>query len=138
MNASEKKSGLWFDAKQLSQFQECIDESELKEGETYFTVYYLDDEMLVPQLTPVTFIGRQLDGDEPEDTLYFQDYDSYRQGLRWPPNQTGDSQPDVTGVRVTITSVKSSESTDVCSYEQALDSILKCALRRRSQKVSSK
>jgi hypothetical protein len=133
MNENDKKSPLRFDARDLPRSQESIDESDLQEGETYFWVYYLDEKMLIPELTPIVFLGRHLEGDDAQDLLHFQDYDSYRQGVRWAGGQTEVSEVDVTGVHATVTSIKSGESTDVCSYEQALDSLLKCSLRRRSQ-----
>ena len=51
-------------------------------GETYFAVHFLDDQMLVPELDPLVFIGRNL---EPGDSgrLYFQDATSYISGIRY-------------------------------------------------------
>jgi len=52
MNENDRKSALRFEARELPRFQECVDESDLQEGETYFRVYYLDEKMPIPELTP--------------------------------------------------------------------------------------
>ena len=126
MNRDNWESGLLFPARQLSRSQKHVDESDLREGEVYFTVSYLDDDMRIPLLTPVVFLGRRLESDDAEGMLHFQDYDSYRQGVRW-----NDLQPDdIRGVHGTITSIESGESTDVSDFEHALESLLRCSLRR--------
>jgi hypothetical protein len=62
-----------FEARELKPYAEPVSPEELKIGETYFAVLFLDDDGLVPTLEPKIFIGRDL---EPEDDgkLYFQDY----------------------------------------------------------------
>jgi hypothetical protein len=130
MTERQEGDGVWFDAREVPRFQEPVEEGELRVGEVYFTVSYLDEDMLVPELVPVAFLGRQLDGDDIEGMLYFQDYDSYRQGVRW-----AESCTEVSGVNATIFSIKSGESTDVFDYERALESLLKCSLRRRTSQT---
>ena len=71
MSSHTNRSSLRFDARDLSPFQECVDEKDLREGEIYFTVSFLDEDMAVPELKPVVFLGRQLDGDNVEGMLYF-------------------------------------------------------------------
>jgi len=61
-----------FEARDLKHYGEFVQPSDLIEGETYFAVQFLDDQMLVPKLDPLVFVGRNL---EPGDAgrLYFQD-----------------------------------------------------------------
>ena len=98
----------------------------LPEGETYFAVHFLDDQMLVPELDPLVFIGRNL---EPGDfgRLYFQDADSYRSGNRY--GKRGDRKD---GGEIKIHVVE--ENTPfVLEFERALDELLRCSLRREER-----
>src|SRR5437899_1017103 len=73
---------LHFAGRDLKPYDEFAAASDLSEGETYFIVHFLDDRMLVPELRPLVFIGRDR---EPEDAnmLYFQDAGSYIAGVRY-------------------------------------------------------
>ena len=46
-----------FEARDLKPYGEYVKSSSLVEGKTYFAVHFLDDQMLVPELDPVVFIG---------------------------------------------------------------------------------
>ena len=71
-----------FEERELKPYAEPVPPEELKNGETYFAVPFLDDDGLMPTLEPLVFIGRDLDpGDEGK--LYFEDYGSYRGGVRF-------------------------------------------------------
>ena len=66
---------------------EPISREVLKVGHVYFTLRFVDDEILIPILEPIVFIGRNLDpGDT--DRVYFQDAVSYRDGVRHGPGAT--------------------------------------------------
>ena len=83
---------LRFESRDLKPYQEYVSASALTEGETYFRVQYLDDQMLVPELRPLVFIGRDREvGDSGQ--LYFQDADSYVAGVRY-GSENGDSRAE--------------------------------------------
>ena len=67
--------------RELKPYAQPVDPAGLRERITYFMVQFIDDEMLIPVMEPVTYIGRDL---EPEDLsqLYFQDAESYMAGAR--------------------------------------------------------
>lgn len=110
-----------FEERELKPYAEPFSPEELKTGETYFAVLFLDDDGLVPTLEPLVFIGRDLEpGDE--EQLYFQDYGSYRGGVRF-----GTASSDGEAVFHT------GRQKDVYDYEHALDVLLVCALRRRKK-----
>src|SRR5678810_629209 len=71
-----------FEARDLKPYGEYVKSSSLVEGKTYFAVHFLDAEMIVPELGPLEFIGRNLD---PGDSgrLYFQDAAYYMSGIRY-------------------------------------------------------
>jgi len=50
-----------FKARDLKPYGEYVKSSGLVQGETYFAVHFLDDQMLVPELDPLVFIGRNLE-----------------------------------------------------------------------------
>ncbi len=112
-----------FKARELKPYAEPVSASELREGSIYFFHQYVDDEMLVPTLDPVVFVGRNLEpGDE--DRVYFQDVDSYRRGIRYDSvTKKGDDAEFYSG--------SEKELGHVFEYERALDQLLACSLRRR-------
>ena len=109
-----------FEARDLKAYGEYVQPSELVEGETYFAVQYLDDQMLVPELDPLVFIGRNVElGDS--GRLYFQDATSYMFGIRY-----GDSGNAKIHVHVI-----DENAPFVFDFEGALDDLLRCSLRRQ-------
>ena len=66
----------------LKPYSEPVALDELREGAPYFSLNFLDEEMLLPMLEPVTFVGLDLaEGDN--GIVYLQDLESYRSGLRF-------------------------------------------------------
>jgi hypothetical protein len=57
-------------------YSEPIDLSELKQGNLYFMLNYFDEEVLIPELQTLVFLGREVTG-EKNSLLYFQDIESY-------------------------------------------------------------
>ena len=112
-----------FEARDLKPYAEPVSSSELEAGHTYFSVQFIDEEMLIPRLDPLVFLGRDLlPGDA--GLLYFQDADSHRAGIQLEGRnaRAGQfyAQPDT-------------EIQHVFSFEQALDLLLSCSLRRRGR-----
>jgi hypothetical protein len=73
---------VYFEGRELKEYAEPVLANELREGEIYFSVNYVDDDMLIPVMETVVFIGRNL---EPGDVgqVYFQDVESHREGVRY-------------------------------------------------------
>jgi hypothetical protein len=113
---------LRFEARDLKPYGEYASEATLVEGKTYFAVHFLDDEMLVPELWPLVFIGRDR---EPSDSgkLYFQDAESYFAGARY---------ESVTGAEDVEFHTVDSGTPAVFEFEKALEVLLRCSLRRRA------
>ena len=108
-----------FEERELKPYSEPVSPDELQIGETYFTVLFLDTNGDVPVLEPRVFIGRNLEpGDEGK--FYFQDYVSYRRGIRIDTTTKDDEAIFETG-----------REKHVFEYERALDVLMFCALRRR-------
>jgi len=109
-----------FEARELKPYAEPVPPEELKKGETYFAVLYLDDDGLIPAVEPKVFIGRDLEpGDEA--TFYFQDYVSYRNGIRFETAPGAEESVFETGAEKHI-----------FEYERALDLLMTCAIRRKT------
>ena len=95
---------------------------ELKTGAIYFFVNFVDEEMVIPTMDTVVYIGENLEpGDE--DRVYFQDIDSFNRGVRY--DSEGDGEPALfqTGSK--------HEIGHVFTFEHALDVLLRCSLRRK-------
>jgi hypothetical protein len=112
-----------FEERELKPYAEPVSLEELKTGETYFAVLFVDDDMRVPILEPKVFVGRDLEpGDDGQ--LYFQDYDSYQRGVRFDDSTGDEGAVFETGAEK-----------HVFEYERALDLLMVCALRRRKPRT---
>lgn len=111
---------LQFDARELQLFSEPVRRAELKEGSIYFSVFFVDDTFLIPGLEPYIFVGRDIDDEEPG--LYFQDAQSYRRGIRH--DSAIEGQP-------VIFVVDSDDDLNHFEYEEALEQLMVCSVRRR-------
>src|SRR6185503_7709323 len=113
-----------FEGRELKPYAEPVPASSLREGAVYFSVNFHDEAMQVPALEPVVFVGKNLDpGDERQ--VYFQDFESYRNGARYKdPEPENDSN-----------FFKGSEDRigHIFEYDKALDVLLACALRRQKR-----
>ena len=113
---------LRFEERELKPFAEPVPAARLKEGSVYFSVNYMDDEMLIPTLEPLVFVGRDLDSGD-AGQVYFQDVNSYRQGIRHDSAANDD--------RAQFWSGTEKETSHIFEYAPALDELMRCALRRR-------
>lgn len=114
-----------FEERELKPYAEPVSASDLKEGSVYFSVGFVDDEMLIPVVKTLVFIGRNL---QPTDVgqLYFQDVVSYGHGLRYPG---GDAYEGVAEFH----RITEGQSGFAFEYEAALNQLLSCSLRRRAK-----
>ena len=111
-----------FAGRELKPYAEPVEPDQLKIGEIYFGVYFLDKDGFVPILEPRVFIGHDLEPED-KDKLYFQDFASYMKGLRYDTPSAGDEAVFETGAEK-----------HVFEYERALDVLLSCSLRREKGK----
>lgn len=116
----EGTSTLWFDAREIQAFSTPVQGNALEEGSVYFSVFFVDEDFLIPGLEPYIFIGRDIDMGEPG--LYFQDMRSYRRGVR---------HDSTTKSQLAIFVVDSDDNLNHFEYEQALEELMMCSLRRR-------
>src|SRR5262249_518821 len=111
---------------------EYVKPEQLREGDTYFTVGYADPDLLLPSLEPVVFIGR--DVEQPgSDYIYFQDIDSYRDGV--PPrvrlhHANGEEGGELRGLLQRF----GSDTPGVMDYENGVNELLRCYIRRETLK----
>lgn len=113
-----------FEARELKPYAEPVSVENLRVGSIYFSLTFVDDEMLIPTLEPIVFVGRDLEAGD-QGVLYFQDLDSYRHGLRYE-----DAQEDIHG---TFLTGSVDQLGHVFDFECALDVLLACSLRRRNE-----
>jgi hypothetical protein len=109
-----------FEARELEPFAKPVGGAELKEGSVYFSVFFVDYDFLIPGMDPYVFVGRDIYPEEPG--LYFQDIDSYRRHGRYSIANEG---------QLTTLVVDSDDNLNHHEYEQALEELMVCSLRRR-------
>jgi hypothetical protein len=80
-----------FESRELPPYAEPVSASVLNPGEVYFSVQFLDENLLIPTMEPFVFLGKNLSGDD-EDCLYFQSFESYRQGIRFESTSEEDAR----------------------------------------------
>jgi hypothetical protein len=113
-----------FDARDLTSYARPIETNALVPGETYLSIQYVDDALLIPTIETMVFVGRNL---EPNDTdfLYFQDVECYLKGMEY-----GSKPLKEIGFRP----FQEKGAKHIFEYESALDELMKCSLRRRAAK----
>jgi len=116
-----------FAERELRPHAEPVTPSELREGSVYFALQFVDEELLIPSLEPVVFIGKDLN---PGDVghLYFQDMDSHRQGVR---HQSAANSSAAQFYRQPEAEVR-----HIFEYERALEGLMACSLRRTRARVT--
>ena len=120
---------MYFEDREIKAYGDFIRASDLVVADVYFRVSYLDEDMLIPEMVPLVFIGRNLDPEQPG--LYFQDAGSYLAGERYEP-----ANDRITGPRGGfggwLETMPEDEFSNVFEFERGLDSLLACSLRRRN------
>lgn len=129
-----------FEARELKDYVEPVPATDLVVGQVYFKVAYADQDLMVPQLEAVVFIGRDL---HPAGAgLYYQDVESYLDGRRFQLGDLADADlfpadPDEQAMAWEVNEARfeyerPSALSDVCEFDAALDQLLACALRRKA------
>jgi hypothetical protein len=131
-----------FESRDLKPYGDYVRSVDLIEGHVYFRIGYLDKEMLVPEMIPLVFIGRELDAGD--HRLYFQDAASYLGGQRYPQEGwvtvEADSEPPKIGPAGHagwFETMEDREFSGVFEFEQGLNELLSCSLRRRDHEVEA-
>lgn len=70
-------------------YAEPVDASDLKLGSIYFMVGFIDDEMKIPLVETLVFLGQDIHG-EGTESIYFQDAASYFDGVPSPKSDDED------------------------------------------------
>jgi hypothetical protein len=111
-----------FEERRLQPYAEPVTADGLEEGRVYFMMNYIDEALLIPTLQPLVFVGFDL---APGDSgrVYFQDLDSHQRGVRFELEAEAESAEFITG--------SADEIGHLFEFEQALEELLRCAVRRR-------
>ena len=110
---------LHFGARELKPYAEPVSSDVLEEGEVYFSINFADENMTIPAMAPLVFIGRNLREEDEGVVLYFQDFDSHKERSRNSLNDRSGYQSGVEGL-----------FKHVFEYERALEVLMRCSLRR--------
>jgi len=107
-------SNMRFEARELKPYAEPVTASLLKEGNVYFSVHFADKELIIPTLEAWVFAGRKLDPNDDENHLWFQDVESYREGIRYDSATEENSRSKSQQTRTSITFLSSSARSTCC------------------------
>ena len=110
-----------FEARDLKPYAEPVVASQLEEGEVYFSVVFVDDDMAIPVMRTWVFAGKTFDEEIREDRLIFQDVESYLQGVRYDSDNESEGEFHLQQQRYV---------NHIFEYEHALEVLMSCSLRR--------
>ena len=110
-----------FEERELQPFSTPVSATELREGSVYFAVTYTPENMTIPLMETLMFVGRNLDPGT-VGQVYFKELRCYRLGIRNDDETSNDN--DDRGW------LKEDELNHIFEYEDALDGLMWCSLRR--------
>lgn len=111
--------------RELPTYAEPVRATDLEVGETYFTVQYLDEDLLFPVVETLILTHRK-QGEDGNTVFGSQDLRSYRAGIRQGP-------PDAESA--IFYSQPEKYLNHIFDYEHAVDELIRCMGRRRKQKL---
>ncbi len=112
-----------FEERELAPYALPLSSEQFKLGNVYFSVQYADEDLLVPIVETLVFVGRKLIAED-GDLFYFQDVESYGQGIRHNSVEADKAQFQLG---------EEGKIHHIFEYEQALEELMKCSLRRRKK-----
>jgi len=115
-------SEMRFEARDLKPYAHPVTAKVLERGNVYFSIQFADDAMLIPIMETWVFAGSNLHPEDAQNHLYFQDVESYLQGIRY---------GTATDENATFQVALEENTNHFFEYEYALEELLKCSLRRR-------
>ena len=113
-----------FEARELKPYAEPVPPAELKEGSVYFAVNYVDEELKIPIMETLVLERKDLD-ENGLATLHWQDVESYRAGIHY------GAVPEEYPGWPKFFQCAEDQAKNIFEYEQALDVLLRCSLRRK-------
>ena len=111
-----------FEERELQPFSRPVSATDLREGTVYFAVTYTPEDMTIPLMETLLFVGRNLD---PGDVgrVYFQELTVHSPGIRHGVEASNDEADRGW--------LMEDDLNHIFEYEQALDGVMECSLRRR-------
>lgn len=102
--------------------------SELVKGSTYFMVSYVDDDLLIPIVEPMVFLGRSIHGDA-DGKLYFQNAESFTHHGPYPEATDGDQD---------VFAFPDEGLGSILNLDEAVEELQRCLARKRGQQPAGK
>jgi len=121
VKATSYTSVMRFEERDLKPYAHPVTAQMLEQGKVYFSVQFADRDLLIPIVETWVYVGRNLDPKDAETHLFFQDVQSYLQGIRY---------ASATAENATFRVALEDNTNHIFEYEHALDELLKCSLRR--------
>jgi hypothetical protein len=118
-----------FEARELEPDSQPVKAEMLREEGIYFSVTYADEEMLIPVMETLVFIGKNLDTSD-VGLLYFQDVGSHGNGVRYGDEVEGESFGE-------FYTRSEGQLEDIFEYEPAVEELMRCSVRRRHWRTGS-
>jgi hypothetical protein len=108
-----------FKERNLKDHAEPVHANALRIDQVYFSLQFLDVDLLVPFLEPLIYLGNNLRAGD-KNLMYFQSFESHRAGI---------TLDEASSHHFQITD--SANMNHIFEYENALDLLMNTSLRRR-------
>jgi len=116
-----------FEARDLKPYAEPVVADDLREGEVYFSVQFVDEKMHIPIVGTWVYAGKMFDAEISEDRLIFQDVVSYGHGIRYGTDEESEGEFQLEQQKYV---------NHIFEYERALEVLMNCSLRRMKGRIT--
>lgn len=123
---SQNGSTLRIEARDLVPYAEPVRADDLIVENVYFSVTFADDDMSIPLIETLVFIGRNLEK-KGSGKLYFQDVESHRRGVRLGKK--------VVKADADFFICRPDQLSAIFGFDKALDELLRCSSRRSRKRT---
>ena len=107
-----------FESRELKNYAEPINSTDLIAGNEYFSVQFVDDRMLIPVVETLVYVGENIDKNNKK--YLFQDIESYISGVSL---ESKDHKNAKFYAQETLN--------HIYEYEKALELLMYCSINRR-------
>ncbi|MBT2119744.1 hypothetical protein KK141_21675 [Dyella sp. LX-66] len=114
---------LTFEKREIDFYAQHVTYDELTVGDDYYMISYADGDCKIPVMESLIYLGKNIVGLDSAETLYFQDAESYRAGVR-----VTDSPERGT---YELHGLKPDQLDMIYDFERALEELMRCSMQRK-------
>jgi hypothetical protein len=114
-----------FDKREIDLYAQHVTYDELTVGGDYYMISYADGDFRIPIMESLIYLGKDIVGDSPTETLYLQDMESYRAGVRITDKPERGTYE--------LYGLKPDQLDMLFDFERALEELMRCSMQREKK-----